>query len=92
MGSRLSARRRQEVLGSITVEEFKQLLDRFGLMGSSEAAQTVGVQQPNLDTVSGLPEPAYRVKATRLWVGEELRQFAADYVAPKRARRKVASV
>ena len=72
------------------MEEFKELVHRFGLMGSSEAAACVGVQQPNLDQVAGLPEPVMRVRATRLWIAAEIEAFVDEYVNPKRARRKAA--
>jgi hypothetical protein len=89
MATALSARKRQAVLDSITVQEFKQLLDRFGVMGNAEAAETLGTWQSNLDQIANLPEPFVRVKATRLWVGQEIRDHAV-IMDEKRARRKVA--
>lgn len=70
-------KRRQAVLESITVDEFKWLVDRFGLMGNAEAAETLDMAQPNLLKTSGLPDPVAEVKASRLWIGEEIRDFAA---------------
>jgi hypothetical protein len=71
------SKRRQAVLESITVDEFKELVDRFGLMGNAEAAKALGIAQPNLLRLRDLPEPAAQVKASRLWVGQEVNDYAA---------------
>ena len=72
------SRRRQAVVESVSVEELKWLLGRYGLMGNAEAAGELEVSQSNLLTISGLPEPVVKVKATRLWIGEEIREFAVQ--------------
>jgi hypothetical protein len=97
MGRTLSAKQRQAVLDSITLDEFRELIQRFELMGRAEAAEALGVATTNLDQlgkvrgVRGLfmPEPVAEIKATRLWAGLEVREFG-ERVAEKRAQRKAA--
>lgn len=57
------------------------------LMGMAEAAQTVGTTTSNLDKIAGLPEPEYgpdhpnpkrRLMAGRLWLAEDIREFARE--------------
>jgi len=54
----------------------KRRIDEPELMGAQEAARTLGVQQPNLRTVAGLPAPYSRVAATTLWRADEIRSLA----------------
>lgn len=46
------------------------------LLGAKEAAAELGVRQPNLRTISGLPEPYQQIGATTLWRAEEIRELA----------------
>lgn len=48
------------------------------LMGAADAAECLGVKQPNLRTLRGLPEPYDKVRATTLWRADEIREFAAS--------------
>lgn len=46
------------------------------LMGATEAARTLGVQQTNLRKVSGLPTPYAKLLAGTLWRADEIRALA----------------
>jgi hypothetical protein len=46
------------------------------LVGASDAAEILGVRQPNLRTLSGLPEPYDKIRATTLWRKDEMQAFA----------------
>jgi hypothetical protein len=45
-------------------------------MGAIEAAEALGVRQPNLRVLHGLPEPYDKVRATTLWRADEIRELA----------------
>jgi hypothetical protein len=46
------------------------------LMGLAEVGDALGVRVQNLQRVPGLPEPADRVRASRIWLGSEITPFA----------------
>src|SRR5258708_5988245 len=46
------------------------------VMGASEVATTLGVQQPNIRTLKGIPKPIGKLTATSLWDAREIRAFA----------------
>jgi hypothetical protein len=48
------------------------------VMGAAETAETLGVSQTNLRTISGLPEPIAKIRATSLRHGAAIRQLAAE--------------
>jgi hypothetical protein len=56
------------------------------LMGASEAAETIGVYVQNLTTLAGMPEPVATLRATRIWLADEVREFAADYQSRSRVQ------
>lgn len=49
------------------------------LMGAAEAATEIGIPVQNLGTTLGMPEPVARLKATRIWLADEVRAFALEY-------------
>lgn len=51
------------------------------LMGAYEACQELGVASGNLRKVAGLPEPVAQVKATALWLAEDIRALARKRAA-----------
>ena len=55
------------------------------LWGAIESAECLGVSQPNLRTVKGLPEPYDKVRATTLWRADEVRRLAAERASRKAA-------
>ena len=61
--------------------QLKRLLSRMDdpLWGVVETAECLGVHHQNLRNLRGLPEPVVKVRATRLWIAEEVREFAAVY-------------
>jgi hypothetical protein len=64
----------------------KRRSDEPELMGAQEAARTLGVQQPNLRTVAGLPAPYDKVAATTLWRADEIRSLAWKRAHAKQPR------
>jgi hypothetical protein len=66
------------------------------LYGVFEVGQALGVAVTNLaeKTIAdgrgpaGLPEPVMKLKATRIWLADEIDEFAIEYKA-RRAKRKV---
>jgi hypothetical protein len=70
----------------------KRRADEPELMGAQEAARTLGVQQPNLRTVAGLPKAYDRVAATTLWRADEIRALAWKRQQAKQPQRVPAPV
>jgi hypothetical protein len=57
--------------------EYRQLLiDGEPIMGASEVAEALGIRVQNLQFVKNLPEPVDRPRATRIWLGSEIHEFA----------------
>lgn len=48
-------------------------------MGAAEAAEVIGVAVPNLSALVGMPEPVAYLRATRVWLADDIREFAIDY-------------
>ena len=65
------------------VETKGALLER---MGAWEVAECLGVERTNLQFIKDLPEPVEEVRATRLWLAEEIREFAKVYNLRRQAR------
>lgn len=61
------------------------------LFGAAEAAAALGVRQPNLRTVSGLPEPYAKVRATTLWRATEITTLARKRRSEQEAREEQAA-
>lgn len=70
----------------------KRRVDEPELMGAQEASLTLGVQQTNLRTVSGLPTPYDKVAATSLWRADEIRALAWKRHVAKSAKPTVHQV
>ena len=51
------------------------------IWGAAEAALHLGVQQQNLRTVSGLPDPYGKIKAGTLWRADDIKAFAQEFNA-----------
>ena len=49
--------------------------DERPLMGAMEAAQTLGVEQTNLRTLSGLPEPYQVLRMGSVWLADDIIKF-----------------
>jgi hypothetical protein len=54
------------------------------LMGVTEVCEELGTKSSNLDKIAGLPEPLQRLAGGRVWVADEIRQFARE----RRERRR----
>ena len=48
------------------------------LFGRKETADALGCSTANLDRQVGVPEPIAEVSSTRLWLADEIREFAAE--------------
>ena len=71
----------------------RDLLREHGLWGVSEVCEALGTTTSNLDRWRNLPEPVYigetdegRVRATRLWLPEEIRAYRDARLARERGR------
>lgn len=56
------------------------------LMGTAELADYLGIKRQNVTGRSrpkGLPEPVQRLRATPVWVADEIREFAAEHGYPR---------
>jgi predicted DNA-binding transcriptional regulator AlpA len=65
------------------------------LMGVSEVAECLGIKPPNLygnNAPKGLPEPVRHVRATKLWLADDIREFKAHREAERGAREEEAEV
>jgi hypothetical protein len=51
--------------------------------GAKEASAALGVRQPNLRTIRGLPEPYDKTAATTLWRADEIRMLAEQREAQR---------
>jgi hypothetical protein len=49
------------------------------LMGAAEAAEEIGTAVQNLGSLLGMPEPVAQLRATRVWLADEVRAFAVEY-------------
>lgn len=70
-------------------------MDRFPeIMGTAETAEALGVTVQNLRFVSDLPEPIARIRASRIWLAADIREFAEVFRARNhnRRNRQVANV
>jgi hypothetical protein len=59
------------------------------LMGAIEAAEFLGVKQPNLRTMAGLPEPIAQLRCGSIWLADSIRDFAIERAAQQAARQAV---
>jgi len=53
------------------------------LWGVAEVCEELGTTTGNLDRWRGLPEPITRVKATRLWLADDIRAYREAREASK---------
>jgi hypothetical protein len=58
------------------------------LFGRWECAQALGCSTANLDRQRGVPEPIAEVKATRLWLADEIREFVVERDKQREERRE----
>ena len=59
------------------------------LMGSAEAAEVLGVKIQNLSGKNvpvGMPAPVAHLRATRVWLADEVRAFAVELEARRATR------
>jgi len=56
------------------------------LMGTAEVAEALGVKTSNLQFIPDLPEPVQRLRATRIWRAQDIREFAVVYRARRNGR------
>lgn len=56
-------------------QQIRQLLLEHELWGVAEVCEALGTTTGNLSRWRGLPEPLMRVKATRLWLADDIREF-----------------
>lgn len=45
------------------------------MMGAAEVSDAIGVRVQNLQYVQNLPKPVQKIRATRLWLAEEIEEF-----------------
>jgi hypothetical protein len=55
-------------------------------MGAWEVAECLGVHRTNLQFIRDLPEPVQELRATRLWLADDIRQFAKVYESRRQER------
>jgi hypothetical protein len=55
------------------------------IMGTSEAAETLGVSVSNLGAVVGLPAPVTRLRCGNIYLADEIRTFAEERAAIRAA-------
>jgi hypothetical protein len=61
------------------------LIEGQPIMGLAEVAEALGVRVQNVDHVPGVPETVTKIRATRVWLGSEIDEFAASRRARKAA-------
>lgn len=60
------------------------------IMGSTEAADCIGVKIQNLSSIRDLPEPDAIIIAGRIWRADAIREFAKQYKTRQRSRKRKA--
>ena len=58
------------------------------LMGFAEVCETLGVRTGNLQFISDLPRPVASVRATQLWLADEILEFNSLYQERRDERAK----
>jgi hypothetical protein len=56
-------------------QTLKALIREHGLWGVAEVCEALGTTTSNLDRWRNLPEPVIRVRATRLWLPDDIRRY-----------------
>jgi hypothetical protein len=56
----------------------RAILGDDGLMGAIEAADELGVKQPNLRPIPGLPTAIQTLRCGSIWLADEVQPFAAQ--------------
>lgn len=59
------------------------------LMGAAEVAECLDIKSQNVrgpNKPAGLPEPVAHVRATPLWLADEIREFSEGYQLRRRRR------
>ena len=56
-------------------EQTRQLLAEYELWGVAEVCEALGTTAGNLGRWPNLPEPVMRVRATRLWFADDIREY-----------------
>lgn len=56
----------------------RQLLEEHELWGVAEVCEALGTTSSNLDRWPKIPEPVQRVRATRLWLADDIRAYRAS--------------
>jgi hypothetical protein len=56
-------------------QTLRNLLIEHGLWGVAEVCEELGTTTSNLDRWRNLPEPVMRVRATRLWLPDDIRRY-----------------
>jgi len=62
------------------------LIEGRPIMGLAEVAEALEVRVQNVDHVPGVPETCTKIRASRIWLGSEIDEFAL-----RRRMRKAAS-
>jgi hypothetical protein len=58
------------------------------LMGTAEVAEALGVSASNLQFIQDLPEPVQTLRATRIWLAQDIREFAQVYASRRDMRHR----
>lgn len=48
------------------------------LMGAAEVADHLGIKRQNVNRQAGLPAPVQQLRATRVWIADEIRAYALE--------------
>lgn len=64
----------------------RDLLLKHELWGVAEVCEALGTTTGNLGRWRGLPQPVMRVRATRLWLAEDIREYRDARDARERER------
>jgi prophage antirepressor-like protein len=67
-------------------QTLRRLLKDNELWGVAEVCEALGTTTGNLGRWPNLPEPVMRVRATRLWLADDIRQYQAQRVERDEAR------
>lgn len=70
---------------------YAKIVELGGFKGTAEVAEALGVRVQNLQFIKDLPEPAFKIRATRVWLSADILEFAVKYKSRQAARLAKAS-
>jgi len=61
-----------------TQQTARELLEEIELWGVAEVCEELGTTTGNLARWSNVPQPIMRVRATRLWIADDIRAYKLE--------------